>query len=121
MSIDLRSGLVLEVEQPVPPIVNVTQPGPADTVVVPVAGPRGEQGPMGPPGSAEVSGAHAHSQASPAQLVQILHPDLEFRPAGVICMESDGTVVEYESITWPGPGITEITFGFPFVGTIYLS
>lgn len=111
MSIDLRSGLVLEVEQPVPPIVNVTQPGPADAVVVPVAGPRGEQGPTGPDGPMGPSGgAYRHTQSSPVLLVQVVH-NLTFDPGGVVCVETDGTVIEYAGITHPLPGVTEITFG----------
>lgn len=110
MSIDLRNGVVLK----------VIPPGPAETVVVPVAGPRGDQGPMGPPGSADVQGAYAHTQSAPVLLVQVQH-GLDFRPAGVVCVESDGALIEPESITWPAAGITEITFGVPFAGTVYVS
>lgn len=60
------------------------------------------------------------SVSSPATLVQLLH-GLSFAPAGITCLEPDGSEVEYQSVAHPAPGITELGFGAPFTGTVYVS
>lgn len=108
MPIDLGSGVTVQVEPPTTPT----------SVVVPIAGPQGPSGPPGPPGDS--AGAYLHTQSSPALLVQVQH-GLSFKPAGVVCLENDGAVIEYAAITHPAAGITELTFGVPFVGVVYVS
>jgi len=54
-------------------------------------------------------------------LVQI-HHGLPFRPAGITCLDSIGRTVEYDTVSHPVAGITEVTFGHSFgPGTILLS
>ena len=99
----------------------VRVPVPDSTVhLVPVAGPRG---PTGPPGDAANSLSYVHTQSSPVaagQPVQVVH-GLIFRPAGIICLESDGGQIEYAAVTWPAAGILELIFGVAFAGTVTVS
>jgi len=54
-------------------------------------------------------------------LVQVLHGFL-WKPAGVEATELDGvTRVLPERIVHPAPGVTEVTFGFPFSGRVLVS
>lgn len=64
--------------------------------------------------------AFAHTVSAPASLVQLLH-DLPFAPAGVLCVDTQGQIVEPAAKTDPAPGVTELTFGFGFTGQIQLS
>lgn len=99
----------------------VMDPPVTDLAVIAIAGPPGPQGPLGPPG--EAGGALAFSVAVTNQtLVQLLH-GLTFRPAGIVCLDTatPANQVEYASISYPAAGITELTFGFPFNGTVYVS
>jgi hypothetical protein len=61
-----------------------------------------------------------HTQSQPVALVQVIH-GFSFKPAGVVCLEPDGTEIEYSTITHPLPGVTELLFGVPFTGTVYVS
>ncbi|GAA3230740.1 hypothetical protein GCM10017691_23970 [Pseudonocardia petroleophila] len=83
-------------------------------------GPPGPAGPPGPPGDSEATLAFVHPQVVPVLTVQILH-GLVFQPAGVICIDSQGDVVEFGTITYPQVGVVELTFGVPFSGTVRLS
>jgi hypothetical protein len=58
--------------------------------------------------------------APPATLVQVIH-GFDWEPAGVMCLEDDGSEVEPRSITHPLTGVTEVGFGVPFSGTVYVS
>lgn len=58
--------------------------------------------------------------SAPTTLVQITH-GLGFRPSGVICTDTLDNEVFWSTKTDPQPGVTELTFGFPFTGTITLS
>lgn len=108
MPIDLGSGVTVQVEPPTTPT----------SVVVPIAGP---QGPQGPPGdSSEVLGFQ-HTQSSPVMLVQIIH-NLPYKPAGIVCIATgDAAPLIGWSVAHPAAGITEVTFGVPFTGDIYVS
>lgn len=100
--------------------LTVTQVVP--TIQVGAGGPQGAtgpQGPRGPAGDPDVLG-YTYTQPTPALLHQIHHGFL-WKPAGIVCQESDGTDVEYASLSHPLTGTTEISFGFPFSGVIYLS
>jgi hypothetical protein len=91
------------------------------TAVLPVLGPPGPQGLQGVPG--DPGGALASSVTVTNQtLVQINH-GLPFKPAGIICLDTatPANPVEYATISYPVAGITELTFGFPFTGTIFVS
>jgi hypothetical protein len=74
---------------------------------------------------AEVPGGQAssytHVQTAPASLVLINHGIPNWKPAGVMCIDTLGSVNEFEYIAYPASGIVEITFGADFSGTIYLS
>lgn len=70
-----------------------------------------------PPASAQ---GFVKTQSTPTVLVQVLH-GFSFKPAGVVCLEPDGTEIEYQTITHPLPGVTELGFGVPFTGTVYVS
>jgi hypothetical protein len=63
-----------------------------------------------------------HTQNAPVQQVSVNH-GLTFRPAGVDCNDFFGTHVDFEKITHPAPGVTEVWFGdgFNFTGTIDFS
>lgn len=106
----------VQVSPPSLPSVEMAPPGPPSTVLVPVAGPRGIQGPAGD----ETGLGFVWTQSSPAQLLLIHHHFL-FQPAGILCIESDGGVLEYDTVFYPQTGYIELTFGVPFVGTVYLS
>lgn len=65
--------------------------------------------------------SYTHHQDQPARAFQIPH-GLLFTPAGFICIDNNGDVVEYESIVpQVAPGISELTFGFDFAGLVYVS
>lgn len=85
--------------------------------VIPVAGPKGDKGDTGD--SSEVL-SYRHTQSEPATLVQVVH-GLPYRPAGIICTETDGYQLDYHTVSHPVDGVTEVTFGVGFVGTIDLS
>lgn len=53
-------------------------------------------------------------------LVQLNH-GLSFQPAGIVCIDNNGVTVDFGAVAYPMVGTCEITFGFPFSGTIYLS
>lgn len=91
-----------------------------EAVIVPVSGPAGPQGEPGPPG--DTAGALAYGPVSVTNqaLVQINH-GLIFQPAGIICIDNNGVVTDFGAIAYPMSGTCEITFGFPFSGTIFLS
>jgi hypothetical protein len=105
-----------------PASLTVTLPGPIGPVAVPVKGPVGPIGPQGVPGDPGAALAYSQAVTNPTTLVQLNH-GLTFKPAGVVCLDTGvpAVVVEYASISYPLPGVTEVTFGFPFVGTVYLS
>lgn len=100
-----------------PGTIEVAPPPIPGVTLVPVTGPPGPQGPPGD--SAEVLG-YRHTQSSPAMLVQVTH-NLPYKPAGIICTETDGYQLEYGTVTHPLAGVTELHFGVPFVGVIDLS
>lgn len=99
--------------------VRVTVPD-SKVHLVPVAGPRG---PIGPPGDAATSLGYIHTQSSPVpagQPVQVAH-GLIYKPAGIVCKESDGGQIEYASVSWPSAGLLELIFGVSFSGTVTVS
>jgi len=110
---------VLEVtEEPVR--LSITETAPVIQISdVGVQGPPGPQGPAGPAGD-EAGLGYVHTQSSPALLVQIQHGFL-FKPAGVVAVENDGYSTEWATLSHPATGITELTFGVPFSGVVYVS
>lgn len=114
MPIDLDGDVT--VAPPVLPAVRVAPPSPTTVTVLPVVGPAG---PQGIPGDSAGLFGFVHTQNTPATLVTINH-GFTYKPAGIVCLETDGGQLEYASISHP-PGVTELTFGVSFVGTIYLS
>jgi len=103
--------IVVEIGDPGPQVVQVGDDSAAVPVFVPGTGSGGSGG-----------GAHAAQVDVPAPtlLVQAQH-NLPWRPAGVLCIDTLDQIVEPAFISWPDAGITEITFGVPFTGTVYLS
>src|SRR5438309_344480 len=93
---------------------------PATVTLVPVQGPVGPAGPQGVPGDPGAALAYSYTASQPVTLHQI-HHGLAFKPAGIVCIETDGSQLEYDSVTHPMPGVTELTFGVAFAGTVYLS
>lgn len=71
-------------------------------------------------GAASVTGAFTKTVDAPTTLVQVVH-GLTFPPAGVLCIDTQGQIVEPATVSNPASGVTEVTFGFPFTGTVYLS
>ena len=63
---------------------------------------------------------HHHIQWAAAKLWQIPH-GLAFYPAGAIAMDTLGNILEYDKITHPLPGVTELWFGDPVAGTADVS
>lgn len=63
---------------------------------------------------------HRHTQTTPVTLVQITH-GLTFDPAGVTAVDTQDAVTEHDTISHPLPGVTELTYGAPFAGVVYLS
>lgn len=62
-----------------------------------------------------------HSVANPATLHQIVH-GFSWKPAGILSIDSIGDTVEYQTVSHPAAGVTEIRFGVPFgPGVIHLS
>jgi len=105
---------------PVTPSIAMAPPS-SGVVVVPVQGPPGPQGPQGPPGDTGSALGFATSVTNQS-LVQMIH-NLPFKPAGILCLDTNtpALTVEYATVSHPSAGITEITFGFPFTGQIFLS
>ena len=116
-----------------PPQVPVLVMGPpiagSDVIVLPVAGRQGMEGPQGavgpigpkgPPGDDSTARSFQQVVSSPSMDLQIIH-GLSYKPSGIICTESDGFNMEYDVVTHPMPGVTELTFGVGFTGTVYLS
>jgi hypothetical protein len=132
----LATGVTVRVEPPGVPALRMAPPTSTTVTVLPVPGP---PGPKGDPGDSDVTNliaVVAANQAAvaalqneprgfvatisqPAQLVQVVH-GLPFLPAGVRCRDPQG-LVEPADITHPAPGVTEVTFGTPFTGTITVS
>lgn len=94
------------------------------TAVLPVGGPPGPAGPQGIPGAAgDAGGSLAFSVTATNQTLVQLNHGLTFKPAGIVCLDTatPANSVEYATISYPAAGITELTFGFPFTGTVYVS
>jgi hypothetical protein len=93
-------------------------PTTSTAVVLPIAGPIG---PQGPPGDSSAALSFATSVTNQS-LVQMNH-GLPFKPAGILCLDTNtpALTVEYATVSHPSTGITELTFGFPFTGSIFLS
>ena len=52
----------------------------------------------------------------------MINHGLPFNPAGIVCLESDGSPpLLGVSVSYPSTGVTELNFGAPFTGEIYLS
>lgn len=120
MPIELGDGAIVTVAPPVLPAVRVAPPSPTSVVVLPVAGPTG---PQGPPGDSAGLFGFVHTQGSvwPANTPLPITHGFTYKPAGIVALESDGEQIEYATITHPSTGVTELTFGVGFAGTIYLS
>lgn len=66
-------------------------------------------------------GGHEHLVTAPALLHQIVHT-LNFKPAGVVNIDSLGVQMEQDRISYPADNIVEVIFLAPFgPGKIYLS
>lgn len=105
---------IVTVSPPMIPQLVLAPPIAGNTVtVLPVVGPKGDTGGTGEMGYGPVSVTNQTA-------VQIRH-GLTFDPAGIVCLQTDGVQVEYDTITYPSSGTTEITFGTPFTGAIRLS
>lgn len=107
----------VEVAPPRVPSLAMAPPMGGNTLVLPVVGP---PGPQGPPGDTVDVLAYGPVSVTNQALVQINHR-LIFQPAGIICIDNNGVVTDFGAIAYPMQGTCEITFGFPFSGTIYLS
>lgn len=107
------------VDPPGFPTITVDEPTAPVGVLVPVQGP---VGPHGPPGDAASSMGYVHTQISPASIVMVNH-GLVFRPSAPLCIDTEGSIIDYDQISYPTVGIMEINFGtgFAFSGTIYVS
>lgn len=68
----------------------------------------------------EGEGGYIHTQVIPVQLVQIIH-NLPWHPGGIQAIDTTDSIVEPAGISYPQPGILELTFGFSFAGKVYLS
>lgn len=77
-----------------------------------------DEGVGGPPGN-QILG-YTHNQPTSAQTIQINH-GLSFQPAGIVAIDNSGESLEYATVSYPGTGIVELTFGVDFAGIIYLS
>lgn len=118
-------SVAVEVEPPGIPSAVLTPPVPglvtecpaSGLVAVPVQGPQGAQGPAGDSAAAL---AFTYTTSSPAMVHQI-HHGLSFKPAGIVAQDADGTTFIGWTVTYPAPGITEVSFGIPVTPTIYLS
>jgi hypothetical protein len=127
MSFELGDGVIVNVAPPSPPTIVAAPPTNPNVAVVVVQGPRGR------PGNetdltlidarldaleAEQAAprGYVHHQNTPATLWQI-HHGLPYDPGGVLVLDIDGVVTEFDTISWPAPGVAEITFGVPFSGT----
>lgn len=118
MPLSFGNGVVIQVVPPDKPTVRIAPPSPAALALVPVQGPAG---PQGPPGDSSSALAYTTSVTNQS-LVQMIH-NLPFNPAGILCLDTNtpALTVEYATVSHPGTGITELTFGFPFTGSIFLS
>jgi hypothetical protein len=73
------------------------------------------------PQSSGEGGSVAYVQTVINQSLVQLNHGLPFQPAGITCIDTNGVTTDFGAITYPMTGTCEITFGFPFTGTIYLS
>lgn len=116
-----------------PPAVPPLTMGPPlapQAIVLPIVGPTGSQGeqgdvgpqgPAGPPGDAGTALSFVQSVSSPSLSVEINH-NLPFYPAGITCLETDGSpALLGVTVSYPSVGSVALTFGVPFTGDIYLS
>lgn len=138
MSFEIGDGVTVNVAPPAPPTIIAAPPTNPNVAVVVVQGPRGRPGNEtdltvidarldaieatevvtdGRLDALEVAErGYIHHQNTPALLWQI-HHGLPYNPGGVLVQDLDGVVTEFDTISWPAPGIAEITFGVPFAGT----
>ncbi len=125
MALD-RIKLEVETQPPVEVVISdLGSPGApgADSTVPGPPGPPGNdgapgiQGPPGAPGSAPQ--AYVHDQAVPAFVWVVTH-SLGYQPAGVMVMDSAGTVIEGD-ITYDSATQITLTFTTSFAGKAYLS
>jgi hypothetical protein len=100
----------------------VMAPPPAGNTVtvLPIPGPVGADGPQGEPGDPGGALAFVYTTSSPAMTHQIIH-GLPFKPAGIVCQDTDGATFIGWTVTHPAPGITEVSFGVDVTPTIFLS
>lgn len=70
--------------------------------------------------AAAIGQGFEESVSAPQTLVQILH-GFTWKPAGITCTEADGTEMDYAAVAHPSQGVTEVTFGVPFTGTVLVS
>jgi hypothetical protein len=91
---------------------------PTGVLVVPVGGP---PGPKGDSGDSTETLSFVQSQSTPVTSLQI-HHSLPFNPAGVVCLETDGSPpLIGVGVSYPSVGIIELIFGAPFSGSVFLS
>lgn len=75
----------------------------------------------GGPGDGRALG-YKHTQNTSVNALSISH-GLDFRPAGIVCLDTLGAQVDQDRVAYPAPGVIEIFFGegFDFAGNVYLS
>jgi hypothetical protein len=99
----------------VPQLVMAPPPAP-QAIVMPIVGP---PGPQGPPG--DNSTALQYQTSVINQAVVTVNHNLDFYPAGIVCMDNNGTLTQYGAVSYPSVGTLILTFGFLFTGDIFLS
>lgn len=119
MPITLIPDIVVTVDPPPIPTIQVSPPAAPSVTLVPVVGPPGPQGPAGTSG-VSTNASCVWPQSTPTYLVQVVH-NLGFYPAGITAIDTAGDAVEFANVVYPSTSITEVSFDVLFSGTIYLS
>lgn len=110
MSLDLGAGLVIHIDQPVAPVVQLTPPDPSDTLVVPIGGPPGPIGPVGGAG-------YSHTQATPAASWPVTHGLGRYPQATVLDTAGRRVIADLE---FPTANTCSVTHAAPMAGSLHL-
>jgi hypothetical protein len=102
----LADGTQVEVIPPSPPRIGMAAPAPANVLVVPARGERGEQG---PPGDSSATLSYHHTQITTSDTWTINH-NLGYNPAGIVIRDSSNSLIECDNIAWPNVNTVVITF-----------
>jgi hypothetical protein len=116
MPIILTPNVVVTIDPPPTPTIQVSPPDPPSVTVVPVVGP---PGPQGPPGTG-VNASFLHNQLAADDQWTVTH-NLGFTPAGVLVKDSVGAIIEPADVQHLDANSMLINVGIITSGTALVS